>query len=100
MKVAPHRNFYKYVPICIHSMVTKNIALTEEAYEVLKRHKRSGESFSKIVIAHFKKKHHLLDYAGFWEGIPQTTWEALKLGAEEARKGLSRSIRKKTTELV
>jgi len=50
--------------------MTKVISLSEEAYKVLKRLKRRGESFSDVVIKITKnmESRSLLEFAGAWTG--------------------------------
>ncbi len=50
--------------------MTKVVSLSEKAYQTLKRMKRSGESFSDVVIrvANKEKKKSLLEFAGTWKG--------------------------------
>ena len=40
-------------------MATKNIAITEDAYELLVRSKLPGHSFSEVIREHFKKNKKL-----------------------------------------
>ncbi|MBI2575144.1 antitoxin VapB family protein [Candidatus Woesearchaeota archaeon] len=80
-------------------MATKNIAITEDAYNLLVRHKRLDESFSKVIIEHFGRKKTLLDYAGIWAHIPEGEWKLFERKVGEARKGLSASIRKRAGAL-
>lgn len=49
---------------------TKVISLSEKAYETLKSMKRSGESFSDVVIRVGAKenKKSILEFAGTWRG--------------------------------
>ena len=76
-------------------MVTKNISITEEAYNLMKRHKRHGESFSEVIREHFKKKNSILDYAGIWADVPEKEWKEFEQRVVGARKGLSQSIKRK-----
>lgn len=80
-------------------MVTKNIAITEDSYELLVRHKLPDESFSDVIREHFKKKKKLTDYAGIWADMPEKRWEEFESAVEEARKGLSASLRKRIEAL-
>ena len=50
--------------------MTKVISLSEKAYETLKSMKKSGESFSDVVlrVAKEKKKKSLLEFSGKWVG--------------------------------
>ena len=47
-------------------METKTIALDREAYELLKRRKRKGESFSEAVKRIARRARPLSDFAGTW----------------------------------
>ncbi|MBI3051018.1 antitoxin VapB family protein [Candidatus Woesearchaeota archaeon] len=68
-------------------MAKKTISLTEEAYKLLLRNKRPGESFSELIVEGFGKKKRLLDYAGIWESMPADGWKEIERGVAEARKG-------------
>lgn len=50
--------------------MTKVISLSEKAYTTLKELKRSGESFSDVIIrvTSKEKKKSILEFAGTWEG--------------------------------
>lgn len=50
--------------------MTKVISLSEKAYETLKGMKKSGESFSDVVIrvASKERKKSILEFAGTWKG--------------------------------
>ena len=76
-------------------MATKNIAIMEDAYELLVRHKRPSESFSEVIREHFKKAKKLTDYAGIWADIPEKRWEEFEIAVKEARKGLGASLKKR-----
>lgn len=45
-------------------MVAKNITISEEAYEYLKRLKKNGKSFSDIILEFKEKKQDVMSYAG------------------------------------
>ncbi|MBI2549797.1 antitoxin VapB family protein [Candidatus Woesearchaeota archaeon] len=79
-------------------MATKNIAITEQAYELLVRNKLPGRSFSEVIREHFTKK-KLTDYAGLWADVPEKAWKELELNVAEARKGLSESLKKRISAL-
>ena len=59
---------YMYMHIVF--IMTKIISLSEKAYTTLKGMKKSGESFSDVVlrVAKEKKKKSLLEYSGKWHG--------------------------------
>ena len=50
--------------------MTKVISLSEEAYQTLKKMKRSGESFSDVIMRIVKsiESKPLTDFAGKWKG--------------------------------
>ena len=80
-------------------MATKNIAITEDAYELLARHKLPSYSFSDVIKEHFTKKKKLTDYAGIWADIPEKKWEEFEAAVGEARKGLGTSLKKRIEAL-
>ena len=80
-------------------MATKNIAITEDAYNLLARFKRLNESFSQVIVEHFKKKKKLADYAGIWSDMPADDWIKLEGTISEARRGLHKSLSKRVEAL-
>ena len=80
-------------------MATKNIAITEEAYNLMLRHKRPNESFTELIKERFKKGKKLTDYAGIWADIPEKEWREFEQHVKEARKGLNRSLKKRIEAL-
>jgi predicted CopG family antitoxin len=50
--------------------MTKVISLSNKAYQTLKNLKKSGESFSDVVlrVAGEQKRKSILEFAGTWEG--------------------------------
>jgi predicted CopG family antitoxin len=51
-------------------LMTKVVSLSNEAYQTLKQLKKSGESFSDVVlrVAGERKKKSLLEFSGKWVG--------------------------------
>ena len=80
-------------------MATKNIAITEDAYELLARNKLPSHSFSDVIKEHFTKKKKLTDYAGIWADMPEEEWEAIEKGVKEAREGLNKGMAKRIAAL-
>ena len=66
-------------------MVTKTITITKEAYELLKQKKKTGESFSEVIIKYFGEKRSILDLYGSWEG-EETEWDKILAGIQDAWK--------------
>ena len=54
----------------IVSVMTKVISLSKKAYETLKGMKKTGESFSDVVlrVAGEKQEKSILEFAGTWKG--------------------------------
>lgn len=80
-------------------MATKNIAITEEAYNLMLRHKRQNESFTELIKERFKKGKKLTDYAGIWAYMPEEEWKAIEKGVKEARKGLNKGFARRIAAL-
>lgn len=57
---------------------TKTIALDLEAYELLRRQKRGGESFSEAVKRLTRKRRSILDFAGAWKDMPKKDLEEIR----------------------
>lgn len=76
-------------------MVSKNISITEEAYNILARRKKFGESFSEVIIDNFKGRKNLLEFAGAWSEMPEKDFREIKKNIKEVRKRLNKSFRKK-----
>lgn len=51
-------------------MSAKTVALDSEAYELLRRQKRSGETFSEAVKRLSGRRRSILEFAGAWKDIP------------------------------
>lgn len=56
-------------------MVAKTIALDAEAYELLARSKRPGETFSEVVRRTLRPPSEILDLAGSLSDTPAEVWE-------------------------
>jgi len=81
-------------------METKTIALDVEAYEILRRHKRRGESFSDVVKRLAGSRRPLVDLAGLWKDMSPTKFrrfeESRRRGREQGTKRLARSANNRT----
>ncbi|MGI0078180.1 MAG: antitoxin VapB family protein [Nitrososphaerales archaeon] len=60
-------------------MATKNISITKEAYDALKREKRDNESFTEVILRFAQRTGRLSDSFGVWK---MTKHEEAKLKRE------------------
>ena len=59
-------------------MSAKTVALDPEAYEMLRRHRRAGETFSKTVKRLSGPRRSILDYAGCWKDLPSEDFRKIQ----------------------
>lgn len=76
-------------------MTSKNISITEEAYDALQRHKRQNESFTEIILRLTKTRGKLSDSYGAWK---MTDEEEQKI-ARELSKGWQRAGKRLANEM-
>ena len=72
-------------------MTTKTITITIDAYEILKRHKMSGESFSEVVKRELAKG-KISDFAGAWSHLSDKTVKEIEKDVEKMRKRFSKEV--------
>ena len=72
-------------------MTSKNISLTDDAYELLKKMKMGDESFSDT-IRRLAKRRRLSDCAGLWADVPKEEIAALSENILELRKRTRKSM--------
>ncbi|WP_129116691.1 antitoxin VapB family protein [Halegenticoccus tardaugens] len=75
-------------------MGTKNISLTEEAYETLKARKRPNESFTDVVLREFGGEKDV------WKGFGKLEGMGLREAFEEQRAEFDRDFDEKQDELL
>ena len=51
-------------------MAAKTVALDPEAYEMLRRQRRAGETFSEAVKRLSGRRRSIVDFAGSWKDMP------------------------------
>ena len=59
-------------------MSAKTVALDPEAYDMLRRHRRAGETFSDAVRRLNGRRRSILDFAGIWKDVPQADLAKLR----------------------
>lgn len=59
-------------------MAQKTIALDQEAYDLLRKQKRVGESFGDVVKRLLRKRRSFLDFAGAWEDVPKEDLDRIR----------------------
>ncbi|HXY47309.1 MAG TPA: antitoxin VapB family protein [Thermoplasmata archaeon] len=67
-------------------MSAKTVALDPEAYELLRRNRRSGETFSDAVKRLSGGRRSILEYAGIWKEIPDRDLEKIRSFLREGRR--------------
>ena len=65
-------------------MENKTIALDQEAYALLKSHKKGAESFSDVVKRHFRPRRKLSEIVGAWIDLSEREKRVL---AEDRKSG-------------
>jgi predicted CopG family antitoxin len=66
-------------------MTSKTISVSEDVYNLLKKMKLKGESFS-VTIRRLVKGRWLSDCAGLWSDLPDDALEEIKAGVLEAKR--------------
>jgi predicted CopG family antitoxin len=74
-------------------MATKTVALDSEAYQMLAKSKRPGESFSQVVKRVARTRRSLTEFAGAWKDIPAGKLAEFERWRAESRRTDSRRER-------
>ena len=67
-------------------MTAKTVALDPEAYAMLRRQRRSGETFSDAVRRLSGRRRSILDFAGIWKDIPDADLARIRTFLKEGRR--------------
>ena len=67
-------------------MSAKTVALDHDAYEVLRRQRRAGETFSDAVKRLSGGRRSILDYAGIWKDVPEKDLERIRAYLRKGRR--------------
>lgn len=78
-------------------MDSKNITLDREAYELLRREKGEGESFSDVVKRLVGRRRPLTDFVGLWKDMPKGDLRRIENAFRRGR-GRDRSRLRKLTK--
>jgi len=77
-------------------MATKPVALDTEAYDILKRQKKPGESFSEVIKRVMVPRRPLTDFIGIWKDMPEAEFREIDVfirqGRELDRKRMKRLL--------
>lgn len=84
---ASRKGYYWLCYMCtvIHMADTKTISLDRQAYELLRREKRKGETFSDVVKRLARPRKPLTAFAGAWKDMPHETFKMIERFRREAR---------------
>lgn len=66
-------------------MTSKTISVSEDVYDLLRKMKLKGESFS-ATIRRLMKGRRISDCAGLWSDLPNSAIEEIMTGVQEAKK--------------
>ncbi|MGA7923183.1 MAG: antitoxin VapB family protein [Thermoplasmata archaeon] len=67
-------------------MSGKTIALDAEAYDILARAKKPGETFSQVVKRTVRPRRPLTDFAGIWKDVPAAKMKEFEKWRRESRR--------------
>jgi predicted CopG family antitoxin len=78
-------------------MTSKNISVSEDAYELLMKMKLKNESFTET-IRRLAKRRKLTDCAGLWSDVPDAEMEQYLKSMAELRQKASESLERTRVE--
>lgn len=67
-------------------MTSKTIALDHETYDLLRRHKRSGETFSDVVRRQLRPPQKISDLAGSLGDVSPKAWKEVEATRRASRR--------------
>jgi len=67
-------------------MAAKTVALDHEAYALLAKAKRQGETFSDVVKRTVRPRRPLTDFAGAWKRMDRKLWAEVNATIEKGRR--------------
>jgi predicted CopG family antitoxin len=78
--------FNNYIQCVKTSVAAKTIALDHEAYALLAKSKRPGETFSDVVKRTVRPRRPLTDFAGVWKGMDRKQWTEINAVIAKGRR--------------
>jgi predicted CopG family antitoxin len=66
-------------------MASRNIAITEDLYEVLSRKKMDDESFTKVIYRILGENEKPSDYFGSWSDLTPVEEDSISMAKDELR---------------
>lgn len=75
-----------YIHCVNQSMAAKTIAVDSEAYALLAKSKRPGETFSDVVKRSIRPRRALTDFAGAWKDMDPKEWARIEGAIFEGRR--------------
>ena len=76
-------------------MSTKNISVMDDAYDLLVKKRRKGESFSSVIRRITTKKSDIMTFAGAWKNISDEEANQIKEDIANLRKKSSKELMEK-----
>ncbi len=73
-------------------MGTKTISIMDDAYGLLKAHKRGKESFSDVIRKNFARRADIMEFAGAWKGLGAVEVSRVKRAVSELRRRSTREL--------
>ena len=80
-------------------MGTKTISIMDDAYELLKKRKLRGESFSGVIRRELGKKRDIMEFAGAWSHLGDKRLNEIESNVKKLRKRFSREINDRSKKL-
>ena len=74
-------------------MEAKTVSLDPQAYALLKRSKKEGETFSDAVKHLAGKRRSMMDLAGTWSNVPAGEWERRREARRKLEADRSKRVR-------
>ncbi len=76
-------------------MGTKVISIMDDAYDLLVKNKKPGESFSEVIRRVVPKKKNIMDCVGLWSYISDEEIKDMKKGIEDFNKKFNHDLMKR-----